>query len=123
MPIINQRDGLMFYIYPPDYVGDWIRDVITKPYVYELGSYMGCGCGFGNKDKWARRTLSRLRYYLEVALQAGSVELFYFWDVPMSFYLDKRHVTLEDIQPGCFKHDPEFFIIERVLPENKQSLA
>ncbi len=63
----------------------------SKPYVYAVDAYGGCGCGF-NYGEWgdleeagqvaaARRSVARLSQYLADALEpSGELEIFTPWD-------------------------------------------
>ncbi len=55
-----------------------VRVQFTKPYVYYVGSHLGCGCGFLEPY---RKSLARLSAYLaEATKQYGEVELFAGWE-------------------------------------------
>jgi hypothetical protein len=64
----------------------------TKPYVYYIGAYEGCGCGFSygqysvedeydrEQDHAARESVRQLAEYLSKAVrQVGDVEMFICW--------------------------------------------
>lgn len=83
-----------------------VRNVFSQPYVYFVGSYTGCSCGFdyatGDKlEVDGRESVRRLREYLQAASQsATSIALFACWDgdeangaserveVPLDFFAD-----------------------------------
>ena len=60
------------------------RAWLAAPYVYELGSHEGCGCGYssGSPEERGAREASReaLVRYLEAALATGPVRLFAGWN-------------------------------------------
>lgn len=52
----------------------------TKPTVYYLGSYQGCGCGFGDPSPEGRQSLLELRNYLAAAIKySKTLELYSCW--------------------------------------------
>jgi hypothetical protein len=125
LPTIREPNGLMFYNYPLDETFNVIREFITKPYVYSVGSHMGCACGFIGRNQLTRRSISRFKYYLSVALESGSVEIFYYWDFPTGLSVEKRHIKLKDIHPGCFiRRGHEFLILEEdIAPDELAALS
>jgi hypothetical protein len=81
---------------PAFWVGElpeWSQAVhrqFTKPYVYYIGSYHGCGCGF-RYARWpgvdedpgeiaaGRESMHHLAEYLKAATRDGPVELYICW--------------------------------------------
>ncbi|HEV2802074.1 MAG TPA: hypothetical protein VGW12_16485 [Pyrinomonadaceae bacterium] len=64
----------------------------SRPFVYYLGSYEGCGCGFSyddepvededdrRRDAAARESVRQLSKYLSDVVRRGSVEMYACWD-------------------------------------------
>lgn len=127
LPLIEwDENAPSFYVSQITQAEDWVQEHLTKPFIYSLGSYTGCACGFdyglkgfkNDEDKEcdlkARESVRRLAKYLSEALQHGSVEMFANDGSEWDFELMER-VT---VTPSYFGGDSfnfegmKFFIIE-----------
>lgn len=63
-----------------------VRGVLTQPFVYFVGSYTGCSCGFdyaagADLEADGRSSVRRFREYLEAVVpNVGSLAIFPCWD-------------------------------------------
>jgi hypothetical protein len=94
---------------------DAVGTSLGQPYVYEVGTHIGCGCPFAFEPDWSRPNADeldefqtnrpnflQLREYLERALRAGaSMELYNadeFWLEP----LGRNNIRASDLTAGRF---------------------
>jgi hypothetical protein len=95
-----------------------VRHWLTKPFIYDIGSHLGCGCPFSCEPNWDnpseddlrewsenRRDFGQLATYLEGAIAlAGPVEVyngFDYWEPP----LQRRSISIRDLRGDRFVFD------------------
>jgi len=97
--------------------------ILSKPYVYYLGSHQGCGCGFrvaGIPPEWPEyaermQNHEQLVEYLEAATKHGPVELFMSWEGDEQLQpQDMGHIRVVDIkmQRVAFR-DGQLFVVDQ----------
>ncbi len=83
-----------------------VRKQFTKSFVYYLGSYEGCGCGFSYGDEYgdepiededdlkrdiaARESVRQLSEYLSYVVKSGLIELYACWDGDQEANVEER---------------------------------
>lgn len=91
-----------------------VRGRFSKPYIYYLGAYTGCSCGFtpdeDGEEADAERSLRDLVAYVERAAGEGTAELFACWD---GDYLEPADRRVE-LAAGDLA-DPELWFDELVF--------
>jgi len=103
-----------------------VRRQFSKPFVYYLGSYEGCSCGFSYNnepiededdrrgDAVARESVRQLSKYLSDAVRRGSVEMYACWDGDQEAEPEERLEVGADFFGGeafAFK-EKQFFKVE-----------
>jgi len=102
-----------------------VTNQFSKPFVYYVGSYEGCGCGF-DYGRWAiidddglerynlsRKSVEQFSIYLAQAIEkVGDIELFACWDGDQE-KPPKTHLTItpQDIGDEVFRFDELAFIV------------
>ena len=125
--------GASFHVEPllGDSHGAEVRRWFTGPYVYRVGSWMGCGCGFryarsGSRGEQStpefqvkgRASVARLREYLAAAVQDGEVEVYAAWlDAERAEPTTRDHVTPDAFGGDSFALGSHaFFRVTATLP-------
>lgn len=91
-----------------------VRKFVTKPFLYNVGSHMGCGCPFGSEpelrnpteeDLLDRRDFRLSVDYVRAALGSCRTVEFYggwdYWEPP----LERRTIAVEEILRDNFFFD------------------
>lgn len=117
--IEGNEEELEFYVTDAD-AGDVnaIRPWVIKPFVYDVGSHIGCACPYCFEPNWDdptteelqewnenREDFRKLLAYLRSAIQlAGPVEVFNGWEYWLP-PLEVRSVSIQDLMGEKFVFD------------------
>jgi hypothetical protein len=90
--------------------GPEVRKQFTKRFVYYLGSYQRCGCGFGDLSENGKLCLQHLHDYLAVATNGRSVEMYSCWAGDESGeQLNRSQITGDGVlEPGFVFEEQQF---------------
>ena len=118
------REAPAFYIEALDEPGGAVRAKLSEPYIYYVGSYMGCGCGFfkegevGEELRLSQTDYERLAEFLREAMRKEArVELFACWEGDQGEPLGHRQsLTPGDIESPSYEFSERLHIT--VVPEN-----
>ena len=97
--------------------GAEVTKQFEKPHVYYLGSYQGCGCGFGGLDDEGQTCLRELSTYLARATaNTGALELWSCWaGEEGAERLSERAIVPDTLlEPGfCFEEQEYLRVMSR----------